>query len=151
MSTAGRLMLALVRLFEGLILRPYLCPAGIWTIGLGSTYYADGRKVKPTDPPISEAAAVRLAERIIMGIYLPAAIKLCPTADTFARQAALGDFCFNLGPTRLAGSTLRKRVLEGDWEAACDELAKWNRGGGRVLPGLVRRRAAEIRKVRGLQ
>jgi lysozyme len=53
------------------------------------------------------------------------------------------DFAYNLGVARYRASTLRKRVDDGDWEDAKAQLALWTRGGGRVLPGLVRRRAAE--------
>lgn len=150
MSKAAELVKGLCRRFEGLFLRPYRCPAGVWTIGMGATTYLDGRAVKPTDPPISPAGAERLLDRQVMGTYLPATIRLCPTADTFGRLAALTDFAFNLGPTRLKGSTLRRRVLAGDWDGACDELVKWTRGGGRVLPGLVLRRAAGVALIRRL-
>jgi len=149
LSKAAELVKALCRRFEGLRLRPYLCPAGVPTIGMGATTYLDGRSVKMTDPPISFEAAERLLERQISSTYLPAAIRLCPTADTFGRLAALTDFAFNLGATRLRGSTLRRKVLAGDWDGACLELAKWTRGGGRVLPGLVARRQAEIALIRG--
>lgn len=146
--TAADLMAALCRRFEGWRSRPYLCPANVWTIGYGATHYLDGRTVKPTDAPITQETGERLLMRQIHGVYLPGALALCPTADTDGRKAALGDFAFNLGLTRLKGSTLRRRVLAGDWDAACVELAKWNRGGGRVLPGLVARRKAEIALMR---
>lgn len=96
------------------------------------------------DPPISRDEAMRLLDQMVRGTYLPGALVSCPTADTDGRKAALGDFAFNLGLTRLRGSTLRKRVLAGDWEGARIELMKWTRGGGKVLPGLVARRRAEV-------
>ena len=141
--TAADIMAALCRRFEGWRSRPYLCPANVWTIGYGATHYLDGRTVKPTDPPITQETGERLLMRQIEGTYLPGALVLCQTADTDGRRAALGDFAFNLGLTRLKGSTLRKRVLAGDWEGARTELMKWTRGGGKVLPGLVARRKAE--------
>lgn len=58
-------------------------------------------------------------------------------------HAAIADFCFNLGSTRYKASTLRRRVAAGDWDGAREELMKWVWGGGRKLPGLVIRRAAE--------
>lgn len=134
---------ALARPFEGLRLRPYLCPAGIPSIGYGATYYLDGRPVTLKDPPISREAAERLLVVTMGRVYVAGAARLCPAADTPGRLAALGDFAFNLGLARLKASTLRKRVQAGDWPGARAELAKWTRGGGRVLPGLVRRRAAE--------
>jgi lysozyme len=56
----------------------------------------------------------------------------------------LVDFCYNLGVGRLQTSTLRRVVNAGDWQGAKEQLMRWTRGGGRVLPGLVRRRAAEV-------
>jgi lysozyme len=58
--------------------------------------------------------------------------------------AAVTDFAFNLGLARLKGSTLRRRLVAGDMAGAANELRKWTRGGGRVLPGLVLRREAEV-------
>ena len=135
----------LCKRFEGFRSRPYLCPASVWTIGYGATSYLDGRAVQPTDAPVTQEVAERLLERQIVRVYLPGAMRACPTADTPGRQAALGDFAFNLGLTRLKASTLRKRVLAGDWHGAAAELRKWVRAGVRVLPGLVVRREAEVR------
>lgn len=70
------------------------------------------------------------------------ALVLCPTL-TGAAHAAIADFAYNLGIGRLRASTLRKRINAGDTAGAVAELKKWTRGGGRVLPGLVARRAAE--------
>lgn len=138
-----RRVLPLLVRFEGLYLRPYLCPAGVWTIGLGSTRYLDGRPVGPKDPAISAEHAYLLAVAQIRSDYLPGVLRLCPGADSFDRIAALVDFAYNLGIGALAGSTLRRRVNAGDWQGAAQELQRWNRGGGRVLRGLVIRRAAE--------
>ena len=77
------------------------------------------------------------------GAYMAGAHRLVPTATTAGRHAALADFAYNLGLTRLKSSTLRKRALAGDWPGVAIELQKWTRGGGRVLPGLVARRKAE--------
>jgi len=59
------------------------------------------------------------------------------------RLAALADFVFNLGSGRYAASTLRRRVNAGDWTGAADQLHRWVWGGGKKLPGLIRRRAVE--------
>lgn len=135
--------LALCRRFEGFYSKPYLCPAGVPTIGWGATRYADGRAVLLTDPAISREAAARLLLLTVQRVYLPAVLKLCPGVDNQGRLAALIDFTFNLGAGQLRGSTLRRKVNTGDWQAVPAELAKWVKGGGRVLPGLVKRRAAE--------
>lgn len=142
--TAADIVAALCRRFEGWRSRPYVCPAGVPTIGYGATHYLDGRRVTMADPPISRETGERLLMRQITGTYLPGALALCPMADTDGRKAAMADFAFNLGLTRLKGSTLRRRVLAGDWEGARTELMRWTRGGGRVLPGLVARRRAEV-------
>ena len=71
--------------------------------------------------------------------------RYCPVlaTETESRLAAIVDFTFNLGAGRLQTSTLRRRVNQRDWTAAANELRRWAYGGGRVLPGLVARRAAE--------
>lgn len=140
---AEAIALALIRRFEGFRARPYLCPAGVPTIGVGATHYLDGRAVQLTDPPLSEDAAERLLLLQVRRTYMPAVQRLCPGIDTPQRMGALIDFCFNLGPGHLASSTLRKRINAGRWDDVPTELMKWVRGGGRVLPGLVARRRAE--------
>lgn len=134
---------ALARRFEGFYSRPYLCPAGVPTIGYGATHYLDGRRVQLTDPPISREAAERLLLRQVERTYLPAVLVLCPGVDNPNRLAALIDFAFNLGPGNLRASTLRRRVNAGRWGEVPAELRKWNKAGGRVLRGLVVRREAE--------
>jgi len=133
----------LARRFEGCYLRPYLCPAGVPTIGYGATRYPDGRAVQLTDAPISPEAAERMLLLSVRQIYLPAVLVLCPGVHDSRRLAALIDFTFNLGAGNLRASTLRRRVNAGLWGDVPAELMKWVRGGGRVLPGLVRRRQAE--------
>ena len=140
---ALKLALPLIIQFEGLRLRPYLCPAGVATIGVGATRYLDGSRVALTDQPINREAALVLLRESVAREYLPAVLRLCPGADTAQRIAALVSFAFNLGVGALASSTLRRRVNAGDWPGAQRELLRWVRGGGRVLPGLVLRRQAE--------
>lgn len=135
---------ALARRFEGLFLAPYLCPAGVPTIGYGATFYMDGRRVQLTDPPISRETAERLLLWMVTNKFLPAALRLCPGVNNPDRLAALIDFTFNLGAGNFSASTLRKRVNAGRWGDVPAELRKWNKGGGRVLRGLVLRRQAEI-------
>lgn len=130
--------------FEGVYLKPYLCPAGVPTIGIGSTTYENGVRVTLRDPPITRERAISLLTLQLKTIYLPAVLKLCPGVDTPERLAALLDFAYNLGGSNLRASTLRKRVNAGRWPEVPAELRKWVKGGGRVLKGLVRRREAEI-------
>lgn len=134
---------ALCRRFEGLFLLPYLCPAGVPTIGYGATFYEDGRRVRLTDPAITRARAEALLLWQVRTQFLPAVLRLCPGVTDPHRLAALIDFTFNLGAGSLKASTLRRRANAGDWETVKLELAKWVRAGGRVLAGLVKRRKAE--------
>jgi lysozyme len=133
----------LCRRFEGLYLRPYLCPAGIPTIGYGATRYLDGTAVRLTDPAISRQLAERMLVQSILTTYLPAVLRLCHGIDSPQRLAAIIDWCFNLGAGQLATSTMRRRINAGRWEDVPHEIRRWNRGGGRVLRGLVIRREAE--------
>jgi lysozyme len=118
--------------------QPYICPAGYWTIGYG--HLCD-----PSHPPITEAEAeVYLAQDLQTA--LAATLRYCPVlaTETEGRMAAIVDFTFNLGAGRLQASTLRRRINQRDWPAAGQELRRWVYGGGKVLPGLVSRREAEI-------
>lgn len=141
---------ALCKRFEGFRSKPYLCPAGVPTIGYGSTYYPDGRKVALTDDPIDEPTARGMLVHELQHTYAPGVIRQCPVLLTHALQTndwgkfnAIVDFVYNLGIGRLQTSTLRKKINAQDWEGAKEQLMLWTRGGGKVLPGLVKRREAE--------
>lgn len=132
-------LLALIRKFEGLRLKPYLCPAGVPTIGYGHTGKDVTLSMAPISEPVAEALMHQDAE-----VFMRAAGNLSPVLwFDEDKHAAIADFCFNLGSSRYKASTLKRRIDSGDWEGARDELAKWVWGGGRKLPGLVARRAAE--------
>lgn len=145
--TSVEIAAALCRRFEGCYLRPYLCPAGVPTIGYGATYYEDGRRVALTDVSVSKEYAEVLLLWHIENVYLPTVIRLCPNIDDLERMAAIIDFTFNLGAGNLRNSTLRKRILQEDWEAVPTELRKWVKAGGKTLRGLVLRREAEIQYI----
>lgn len=145
----------LCRRFEGFRSKPYLCPAGVPTIGYGSTAYADGRRVQLTDPPIPEPAARALLVTELLHTYAPGVLRQCPGLLPLAlleadwrKLNAIVDFAYNLGVGRLQTSTLRRRINACDWDGAAAELGKWVWGGGRKLPGLVARRAAEAALLR---
>lgn len=133
----------IARVFEGFFSKPYRCPAGVPTIGIGSTTYSDGRKVKLTDPPIDEPTATAMMYHELSKTER-GALKYCPVliANPGA-LAAITDFCYNLGVGRLQTSTLRRRINQQDWPEVRKELLRWVRGGGRILSGLVRRRSVE--------
>jgi lysozyme len=140
----------LCKLFEGLRLKPYLCPAGIPTIGYGATYYEDGRRVSLDDAPITQQRAEELLLWELTQVSSAAVVRLCPELfawsivnGTWRAFCAATDFTFNLGAGRLQTSTLRRKLRALDWAGAREQLMLWVRGGGRVLPGLVKRRTAE--------
>ena len=134
----------LCRQFEGLRLKPYLCPAGVPTIGYGSTQYADGRAVKLTDAPITAKQADELLRLTLRRDYLPGLLAASPVlAQSPQALGVLGDFAYNLGLGAYRASTLRKRVDSGDWPGAKVELRRWTKARGKELPGLVKRRDAE--------
>ena len=135
---------SLCKQYEGFRSKPYLCPAGVATIGYGSTYYSDGRKVTLQDPPMDEPAASALLMYELQHTYLPGTLRNCPILATNERRLnAVVDFCYNLGIGRLQTSTLKRKINAQDWEGAKEELKKWNKGGGKVLAGLDKRRKSE--------
>ena len=134
----------LCRRFEGYRAKPYLCPAGVPTIGYGSTYYADGRKVDLNDPPMDEPTARELLLSELRHTYLPGVLRNCPILASNERRCnAIVDFAYNLGVGRLQTSTLKRKINAQDWEGAKEQLMLWTKGGGKVLPGLLKRRTAE--------
>jgi len=146
--------LELCKRFEGFRSKPYLCPAGVPTIGYGSTYYADGRKVDLNDPPMGEPEARALLLSELLHTYAPGTLRQCPGLLVLAASTgqwgvlnAIVDFAYNLGVGRLQTSTLRRKINAQDWEGAKEQLMLWTRGGGKVLPGLVRRRQAECQLI----
>lgn len=134
-------LLGLIRRFEGLRLRAYFCPAGVITCGYGST----GPDIKPDTIWTKDQAEARMVSDAAR--FISATRKLCP-GQVGDNIAALADFAYNLGATRLAGSTLRRKINAGDIEGAKAELRKWVWAGGKKLPGLVARRAAEAAMLR---
>jgi lysozyme len=135
---------SLCKQFEGFRSRPYLCPANVATIGFGSTYYADKRKVTLEDPPMSQEEAHALLMIELEHTYLPGVLRNCPILATDERKCnSIVDWCYNLGVGRLQTSTLKRKINAQDWEGAQEQLMLWTKGGGKVLPGLLKRRKAE--------
>jgi lysozyme len=139
--------LPLIRRFEGLALEAYVDPVGVVTIGYGSTSYPDGRAVQLGDR-ISAEQAEHLLAHSLEEHYGPALLEAIPAARSYSprQQAALISFTYNVGGGALRSSSLRRRLLAGDdpQQVIAEELPRWCRGGDRELPGLVRRRAAEV-------
>lgn len=144
MNAVEELLTRLPKRFEGLYLKPYLCPAGVPTIGYGATFYEDGTRVTLKDPPITRERAEALLWHQITTVFLPAVARQCSDIDTLSRVAAILDFTFNLGEGNLKASTLRRKIAAGQWDEVPEQLLRWNKAGGRVLRGLTLRREAEI-------
>lgn len=135
--------IALIKEFEGLRLKAYPDPGSggePWTIGIGTTVYPDGRKVKQGDV-ITEAQAEEYLRHDIASFE--AKVNLYAKVATQGQHDALTSFAYNVGPENLRTSTLLRKHNEGDYEGAAQQFAKWNRAAGKILTGLTRRRAAE--------
>jgi lysozyme len=140
---------ALVKSFENCLtavnaakteFKPYFCPAGVLTIGWGHTN-DNGRKFKEGDIwTKGECDAEFRADMRKFEVAVKRRVKVALTQSQFD---ALVSFTYNCGEGNLSRSGLLRKVNAKDFEGAADEFAKWNRGGGKVLRGLTRRRAAE--------
>ena len=143
----------MIRHHEGFRLKPYRCPAKLWTVGVGHVLYPaqgrlplDQRDAYPLEPhdnrTFSENEVNGLLSADLIRFEVGVA-KLFPVGLTQGQNDALVSFSFNLGLGGVQRSTLRQKVLRGEIEAAADEFLKFTRGGGKILPGLVKRRNDE--------
>ncbi len=134
--------LALIKRFEGLRLKAYRCPADVPTIGYGST----GPHVR-MGMAITEEEAEKLLQDDLR--RFETGVAEMGGEMTPGQFSALVALSFNVGLAALSNSTLLRKHLSGDHQGAADQFLRWNRAGGRVLPGLVTRRAAEAALFRG--
>lgn len=135
-KSGGSPSLELIKLFEGLRLEAYLCPADVWTIGYGHT-----KGVKRGDIITKAEADAFLAQDIL---WVARAVDGKVTVQLTANhRAALYSFIYNVGNGAFNTSTLLKKLNRSDYEGAAAEFKRWNKGGGKVLNGLIRRRKAE--------
>ncbi|MBM3645464.1 MAG: lysozyme [Alphaproteobacteria bacterium] len=130
--------LALIRHFEGFSATVYVCPAGYPTIGYGHVVTAGESWPTPLTTEQGEALLRRDMAR-----YERAVCRLIEVPLTDPCYAALVSFTYNLGEGALAASTLRRLVNRGELRAAADQFGRWVQSPAGILPGLVRRRAAE--------
>ncbi|AXW96847.2 lysozyme [Cronobacter sakazakii] len=133
--------LALIKEFESCQLKAYRCPAGVWTIGYGWTQPVDGKPVR-AEMEIDMPTAERLLKTGLIG-YENDVMKLVRVKLSQAQFDALVSFTYNVGSRNFSTSTLLKKLNAGDYAGAADEFLRWNKSRGKVLNGLVRRRAAE--------
>jgi len=142
----------MIKHHEGVRLKPYRCPAKLWTVGVGHVLYPDqGRlpldqrdayPLKAEDNRVFSGAEVDGILGADLRRFEVGVAKLFPVVLTQGQNDALVSFSFNLGLGGVQRSTLRQKVLRGEVEAA-DEFLKFTRGGGKILPGLVKRRNDE--------
>lgn len=153
---------ALMHKYEGFRNRPYLCPAHIWTIGYGHVLYQDQirlpvirkegyegliRKEYPLnegDNRVWSKEEINQLFRDDVRNFERGVLRLVPTVS--GRQGsfdALVSFAYNAGLGNLQRSQIRMKALRCDWDGAAEAFMQWTKGGGKVLPGLVKRRQAE--------
>ena len=154
----------LMHRYEGFRSSPYLCPAHIWTIGYGHVLYQEQIRLpvvrvegkdtplirkemplKPEDNRVWTKTEIDELFRTDVGTFERGVLRLVP--GVVGRQGsfdALVSISFNFGLGNLQRSTIRMRANRGDWEGAAEAFRVWTKGGGKVLPGLVKRREAEI-------
>jgi lysozyme len=152
----------LMHYFEGYRNKPYKCSAKIWTVGWGHAMYPDQLRLpnvrtesyngmirddyqlKPEDNRVwPKEELVAMFKNDLAG-FERGVLRLVP--GVLGRQGsfdALVSFAFNAGLGNLQRSQIRMRANRDDWEGAADALMDWTKGGGKVLPGLVKRRQAE--------
>jgi lysozyme len=146
MAAAVDLALPLIEKAEGFRDRPYLCPAGHWTIGFGMTRYPAGGTVSPSDPPITRGEATEMLRTLAERLWENIAPQLQrPAAPN--QGAAMLSLAYNIGVGAFLASTLLKKFNAGDTAGAADEFLRWDKArvGGKIvaLPGLTARRKAE--------
>lgn len=146
MMKIGQKGLQLIKDFEGWYSKPYRDPIGIATIGYGFTYYLPTkRRVTMQDPPLSKTEGDRMLADILTH-YENDVLRLVNRPLRQQQLDALVSFTYNLGAANLNKSTLLKKInADPEDKRIADEFMKWDRAGGKVLPGLVRRRTAEAK------
>jgi len=143
----------MIKHHEGVRFKPYRCPAKLWTVGVGHVLYpAQGRlpldqrdafPLEPNDSRTFSSDEVNGTLSTDLVRFEVGVAKLFPVVLAQGQFDALVSFSFNLGLGGVQRSTLRQKVLRGEIEEAADEFLKFTRGGGRILPGLVKRRSDE--------
>lgn len=138
------LALPLIKKWEGLRLKPYLCSAKKPTIGYGSTFYLDGTPVTLQDKAITEEEAEELLRNTVNKTYLPAVLELCSNLVSPQQYAALLSWTYNLGVGALKKSTLLKKIISKNLDQVPAEIMKWTIADGKVSKGLISRRQSEV-------
>lgn len=133
----------LIKSFEGLSLKPYLCSAKVPTIGYGNTYYENNVKVKMSDAPITKQRAEDLL-KLNADRFASKVVNLIKKPITQNQFNALVSFAYNVGSGALASSTLLKKVnINPNNATISNEFLRWNKAGGVAVQGLTNRRKKE--------
>jgi lysozyme len=149
----SRAAFALIKSFEGChktegaMFKPYICPGGVLTIGWGHTNH-HGRPFDKNARWTQQECDTALDEDLQGFAEQVAAVVKVPLKQH--QFDALVSFAYNVGLGNLKSSTLLRKLNGGDAEGAALEFHRWNRSNGKVLPGLVRRRAAEALLFQGI-
>jgi lysozyme len=142
MRSTSILGLNLIKKYEGLRLTSYLCPAGVPTIGYGSTRYPNGKKILLGEKLTNEKEATQLL-LATLSPYEDAVNKHLPNINQ-CQFDALVCFAYNVGTGALIKSTLLKKAKANNADPSIlDEILRWNKAGGKVLAGLTNRRREE--------
>lgn len=128
--------LSLIKKFEGCKLESYKCAAGVWTIGYGST-----KGIKEGMTITQEQADELLLKDV--SVFEDNVINAVTMPLTQYQFDALVSWTFNLGGANLKASTMLKKLNAGEYEEVPSQIKRWNKAGGKVLQGLIRRREAE--------
>ncbi|MDO3663431.1 lysozyme [Acinetobacter higginsii] len=139
--TTSQIGINLITSFEDLVLTAYDDGVGVWTIGFGTTVYPNGVKVKRGDT-CTKAQAMTFFQHDLRRFEAAVnqAVKVVVNQNQFD---ALVSLTYNIGEAAFKGSTLLKKLNAKNYIGAADQFPQWNKGGGKVMKGLVRRRAAE--------
>lgn len=152
MKTSDQMM-NIMKHHEGVRYRPYLCPAHIWTIGVGHAMYNEQLRMpfkdrrsfalRPEDNRVWSEEEVNALFKKDLERFERGVLRLCPNNLNQPRFDALVSLSFNIGLGNLQRSSVRMRHNRGDLLSAGEAFMMWIKGGGKVLPGLVRRRKEE--------
>ena len=133
----------LIKHFEGIHKKPYICPAGYWTVGVGHLISRNSLLPSSWNRTLSNDEINELLRRDLERFELGVIRLLYPVKPTQSEFDALVSFSFNLGLGCFQRSTVRSAFKRGDKKRAGEVLLKYCRAGGRKLKGLIRRRLAE--------
>ena len=132
----------MIKHHEGVRLRPYRCPAGLWTVGVGHLI-GDGKTLPDAWNRTFTMEEVNDILKEDLRRFERGVLRLCPNGLTQSRFDALVSFSFNVGLGNLQRSSVRMRHNRGDYAGAAEAFLMWTKAAGRMLPGLVKRRQDE--------